>query len=178
MPLVVPDINAIAATHARDAIPPEALLPILTSAPFVPSRSLFNMRDVGAVEGCPIPAGRIYRCGALDHAAKDPEALAWLGANVKTIFDLRKAGPERDTAPDPVVPGVENVWLPSLGDYPTPDLAAFAENGGRDAWKSQYVSIARVYAPMYKAVLEHIRDRPTEPFLFHCTGMFAQIHNR
>lgn len=170
MPLVVPDVDAIARTSAKDVIPPEALLPILTSPPFVPSRSLFNLRDVGLVEGSKVPAGRIYRCGALDNAAKDPEAMAWLAANVRRVFDLRKGGAERDTAPDPEIPGVENVWIPGEDNYPMPDLKAFVANEGRDAWKDQYLNVARAYKPMYKAVLEHLRDRPTEPFLFHCTG--------
>ncbi|KAF7546935.1 hypothetical protein G7046_g9160 [Stylonectria norvegica] len=39
-----------------------------------------------------------------------------------------------------------------------------------EAWRRQYLIVANVYKPTIRAVLEHVRDRPTEPFLFHCTA--------
>lgn len=164
------DINALAATAARNSIPPDQYLPIVTAPPFVPSRALFNIRDVGQVSGSGVPAGLAYRSGALDHVAKDPDAVAWMTSHVKKVFDLRKAGAERETAPDPELEGVENIWLPPDGVYPTPKLEDFVVNNGIDAWKVQYMVVAHMYAPTYKVVLEHIRDQPTVPFLFHCTG--------
>lgn len=166
------DINALAATAARNSIPADQYLPIVTAPPFVPSRALFNIRDVGQVSGSGVPAGLAYRSGALDHVAKDPDAVAWMTSHVKKVFDLRKAGAERETAPDPELEGVENVWLPADGVYPTPKLEDFVVNNGIDAWKAQYLIVARMYAPTYRAVLEHVRDQPTVPFLFHCTGKF------
>ncbi|KAK5987136.1 hypothetical protein PT974_11254 [Cladobotryum mycophilum] len=133
------DLDALLRTDVRNPIPLSALLPHLSAPPFIPSRSLINARDVGA----------------------DPDAVAWIGANVKRIFDLRKPL-ERGHAPDPVIPGVEN--------YPTPSLDDFANGDGSEAWKQQYLSVAITYAPTYRAVLEHIRDTPKEPFLFHCTA--------
>lgn len=163
-------LDALAATPVREVIPAEAFMPIITSTPFIPSRSMLNLRDVGAVPGSAVPAGRAYRCGTLEYAAKDPEALAWLAANVRKVFDLRKAGSERDGSLDPVLPGVENVWLPGAGSYPTPNIDDFAKEDGVPAWRTQYLNVALIYRPMFKAVLDHIRDRPREPFLFHCTG--------
>ena len=69
------EILALASSDIRDAIPEETLLPILSATPFVASRSLINIRDVGAVPGSALAPGLIYRCGALDLAAKDPEAV-------------------------------------------------------------------------------------------------------
>lgn len=163
-------LDALAATPVREVIAPETFMPIITSSPFIPSRSMLNLRDVGAVPGSSVPAGRFYRCGTLEYASKDPEALAWLAANVRKVFDLRKSGSERDGSLDPVLPGVENVWLPGAGSYPTPNLEDFAKDGGVPAWKTQYLNVALIYRPMLKAVVEHIRDRPREPILFHCTG--------
>jgi hypothetical protein len=163
-------LDTLAATPVREVIPPETFLPIITTSPFVASRSMLNLRDVGAVPGSAVPAGRIYRCGTLEYASKDPEALAWLAANVRKVFDLRREGSERQGSLDPVLPGVENVWLPGSGSYPTPNIVDFAKDGAVSAWKSQYLNVALIYAPTFKAVLEHIRDRPREPFLFHCTG--------
>lgn len=167
-------LEALAATDVKDPIPPEQLLPALTSTPFVPTRSLINIRDVGAVPGSALPSGRIFRCGTLDMAARDPEAIAWLSANVKRVFDLRKPS-ERAKAPSPDVPGVENVWLDQEGEYEAPRLEDFAVGGGERAWQAQYLDIARTYKPTVRAILEHVRDRPAEPFLFHCTGMDGQL---
>lgn len=169
------DINALAATAARNAIAPDQYLPIVTAPPFIPSRALFNIRDIGQVSGSGVPAGLAYRCGALDHVAKDPDAVAWMTSHVKKVFDLRKAGAERETAPDPELEGVENIWLPPSGVYPTPKLEDFVVNNGIDAWKVQYMVVARMYAPTFKAVLDHIRDQPTVPFLFHCTGKYCSL---
>ncbi|RSL50508.1 hypothetical protein CEP54_011891 [Fusarium duplospermum] len=110
------DLQDLAAIHVRDAIPPEPLAAALSSPPFIPTRSLVNVRDLGAVPGSAIRPGRIFRSGMLDAAAADPDALAWLAANVGTVFDLR------------------------------------------------------TYKPTIRAVLEHVRDKPQEPFLFHCTA--------
>lgn len=169
MTLSTAELDALAATDVREALAPDILLPVLTSPPFVRTRSLINFRDAGAVPGSALPAGRFYRSGVLHGAAKDPEALAWMGAHVHRIFDLRLAE-ERERMPDPVVPGVENVWLEGQESYPTPDLEEFAVDGGVAAWRRQYVGVALSYRPIIRALLEHVRDRPTEPVLFHCTG--------
>lgn len=171
------DLDALVKTRVTVPIPPETLFPILSTAPFVPSKSLINARDIGAVPGSNIPAGRIFRCGTLQYASQDPEALAWIGANVRRIFDLRKPD-EVERGPDPEIAGVENVWRPAARDYETPSLAEFAKGNGSLAWRAQYLAVAQSYAPTYKAVLEHIRDTPTEPFLFHCTGASSQSSPR
>ncbi|TQW00685.1 tyrosine phosphatase [Cordyceps javanica] len=170
MPTDTAAIDALAATDVRTVIPPEQFLPVLTAAPFVASRSMLNLRDAGAVPGSAIPPGRVYRCGTLEYAAQDPEALAWLAGHVRRVYDLRREGAERDGSPDPAVPGVENVWLPARGSYPTPALADFAAAEGVAAWRTQYLNVALAYGPTFRAVLEHVRDTPREPILFHCSA--------
>ena len=163
------EILALAQTDVRTAIPEASLLPLLTTAPFIPTRSLVNIRDVGAVPGSALPSGRIYRCGALGFAAADPEAIAWLSGHVKKVFDLRREK-ERAQNPDPEIPGVENVWYNTEGEYPGPDLADFVKDGGGPAWGEQLLYVAKMYKPTIRALLEHVRDHPEEPFVFHCTG--------
>ncbi|KAJ4316643.1 hypothetical protein N0V84_007763 [Fusarium piperis] len=164
------DLEALTATHVRDAIPSEALTAALSSPPFIPTRSLVNLRDLGAVPGSAIRPGRIFRSGMLDAAAADPEALAWLANNVSTIFDLRSEG-ERATYPSPKVPGVKFVFFERDGLYPgSPDPAEFAVDDGSSAWREQLLAVARAYKPTIRAILEHVRDKPQEPFLFHCTA--------
>lgn len=163
------EILALATTDTRLALPLESLLPVLSTSPFIPTRSLINIRDAGAVPGSALPAARFYRCGTLDAAAKDPDAVAWLSANVTKVFDLRR-GPERARGPDPVIPGIENVWFDTEGEYPAPELPKFAVDDGKPAWATQMLSVALMYKPTIRAILEHVRDSPKEPFLFHCTG--------
>ncbi|KAM5352364.1 hypothetical protein ACJ41O_005087 [Fusarium nematophilum] len=163
------ELEALVATHIRDPIPLGSLTPALSSPPFIPSRSLINVRDVGAVPGSAIRPGRIFRSGMLDAAAADPDALAWLAANVRTVFDLR-SGPERAAYPSPEIPGVRFVFLERESTYPSVDPADFAVDDGSKAWRGQLLAVAAAYRPTIRAVLEHVRDRPEEPFLFHCTA--------
>lgn len=169
MTLSTAELDAIAATDVRERLAPEVLFPALTSPPFIPTKSLFNLRDVGAVPGSALTETRFYRSGFLEVASKDPEAMAWLASHVRRVFDLRLAD-ERERSPDPVIPGVENVWLDAEEGYNLPPLEEFAVEGGAPAWKKEYMNCALAYRPTIKALLEHIRDRPTEPILFHCTG--------
>lgn len=169
------DILALVQTDVRSVIPEASLLPLLTTSPFIPTRSLVNIRDVGAVPGSALPDQRAYRCGALGFAAEDPEAIAWLSGHVKKVFDFRK-GPERAKNPDPEIPGVVNVWHDTEGVYPTPDLAAYVADGGAPAWGVQLLNVALMYKPTIRALLEHVRDHPEEPFVFHCTGKFSFLH--
>lgn len=163
------ELNALVATDVRIAVAPESVASILANPPFIPTRSLINIRDAGAVQGSALRKGHIFRSGLLQGAAQDPEALAWLGSHVTRIFDLRRAE-EVAKAPDPDVAGVENVWFAPEGQYPTPKLEGFADGDGSAGWKEQLLSIAITHSPIIRAVLEHVHDRPTEGFLFHCTG--------
>ncbi|KAF3062636.1 hypothetical protein CFAM422_010695 [Trichoderma lentiforme] len=162
-------LDELVRTRVDKPISPEVLFPILSSAPFIPSKTLINARDIGAAPGSKIPSGRIFRCGTLEYASHDPDTVAWIKANVRRIYDLRKPL-EREHGPDPEIEGVENVWFPGSQEYKTPSLEDFAKGDGSAAWKDQYMAVALTYAPTYKAVLEHIRDSPAEPFLFHCTA--------
>jgi protein tyrosine/serine phosphatase len=167
------DLETLTATHVRDAIPSEPLAAALSSPPFITTRSLVNVRDLGAVPGSAIRPGRIFRSGMLDAAAADPEALAWLAANVGTVFDLRSER-ERAGYPSPEVPGVKFIFYEPDGSYSgSPDPAVFAVDDGSTAWREQLLAVARAYKPTIRAVLEHVRDKPQEPFLFHCTGKYT-----
>lgn len=169
------DLEALAATHVRDVIPPEPLAAALSSPPFIPTRSLVNVRDLGAVPGSAIRPGRIFRSGMLDAAAADRDALAWLAASVGAVFDLRSE-PERAAYPSPRVPGVEFVFFDRDASYPgSPDPAEFAVDDGSAAWREQLLAVARAYKPTIRAILEHVRDKPQVPFLFHCTGDYYTI---
>ncbi|WYZ41843.1 hypothetical protein EsH8_V_000738 [Colletotrichum jinshuiense] len=156
-------------TDVRNPIPADVLLPALNSPPFVPSTSLINIRDLGIVPGSSIRPGLVYRCGTLEVTANDPKALNWLAAHVKHIFDIRSPM-ERKKAPDPEVKGVVNTWLDSTVVDPKPNLDDFVEGGGEAGVRKEYLKILDIYRPSFRAILEHVRDKPGEAFLFHCTA--------
>jgi hypothetical protein len=166
------ELDALSAWDVRQPIPASTLAPVLSAPPFIPIPSLVNARDIGAVPGSAIAPNRIYRCGVLDAAGRDPQATIWLGNCVTRVFDLRRAD-ERQTARDPSVLGVKNVWRETEGEELKLSVAEFAQGAGVPAWARQLMSVVHTYKPIFREVLEHVRDRPTEPFLFHCTGTYA-----
>ncbi|KAF9779117.1 hypothetical protein IL306_002490 [Fusarium sp. DS 682] len=169
MALLRADLEALTAIHVRQTIPAETLTAALNSKPFIPTRTIVNLRDLGYAPGSGIRPGHIFRSGMLDAAAADPEAIAWLAANVKTVFDLRSKE-ERATYPSPRIPGVDFVFCERVAEYPQPSPADFSVDDGRSAWREQLMAVVAAYRPSIRAVLEHVRDKPNEPFLFHCTA--------
>ncbi|RGP65357.1 hypothetical protein FLONG3_9253 [Fusarium longipes] len=163
------ELEVLSATHARDPISLEPLATALSSKPFIPTHSLLNIRDLGAVPGSSIRTGTIFRSGMLDAAAHDPDAISWLASNVKTVFDLRSKE-ERAAYPSPKVPGVKFVFHERISAYPNPTPADFAVGDGSAAWREQLMAVVAAYEPAIRAILEHVRDKPGEQFLFHCTA--------
>ncbi|EXK91125.1 hypothetical protein FOQG_06628 [Fusarium oxysporum f. sp. raphani 54005] len=163
------ELESIVAVHVREPLPADTLTAAFNSKPFIPTESIINLRDLGAVPGSAIRPGHIFRSGMLDAAAADPEAMAWLTANVKAVFDLRSKE-ERATYPSPEITGVKFVFCERVAEYPQPSPADFAVDDGRTAWREQLMVVIAAYKPSIRAVLEHVRDRPNEPFLFHCTA--------
>lgn len=171
MALSVADLDAIADTDFRIPLTPDVLRPALASPPFIQTRTIANLRDLGALPGSRLIETRFYRSGSLESATKDAHALAWLASHVRRVFDLRLES-ERKNALDPNVAGMDKIWHEVEQGYEVPSLDEFALDGGVEAWKKEYMNCAMAYRPTIRAVLEHVRDRPREPILFHCTGMF------
>ena len=88
---------------------------------------------------------------------------------VRRIFDLRSVE-EHDATPDPHLPGIEVVWIRPDEQNAQVDPANFAAGLGEAGFRQMYLGVLAQYASAFKAVLEHVRDRPAEPVLFHCTG--------
>jgi hypothetical protein len=159
---------SLSATDMRLAIPVEELAAALASLPFIANGRLLNLRDMGSVPGSSVRPGRIFRSGWL---RQDNDTADWLGSHVKVVFDLR-GGSEAAARPDPVAPGVENVWAEHAApgaDLPIVTAAHFGGDGTA-GWGTQYLIYTRTLAPVFRAVLQHVRDQPRDPFLFHCTA--------
>ncbi|KAK1504804.1 hypothetical protein CTAM01_04111 [Colletotrichum tamarilloi] len=162
-------LEALTERDVHDPIPSELLQQALSTPPFLPVPELINIRDLGAVPGSCVRPGLVYRCGMLEVANQNPEALDWLAANVKQVFDVRSSA-ERGKHPDPEIAGVANTWLESAGAQTPPDLNDFVEAGGEVGLRKEYLKVLDLYRPIYRAILEHVRDKPEESFLFHCTA--------
>ncbi|CAN6644587.1 hypothetical protein TRVA0_020S02036 [Trichomonascus vanleenenianus] len=144
-----------------------------------------NCRDLGGFRS---PLG-VLKSGMLFRAANPAEATI-RGQNVlralgiRYIYDLRSQ-PEIDLAPMADFEGIKTVYNPVLPDKAlSPD--ALAEESKKftsatEAFLFIYNNIFRHAIRSYRVILEHIRDRPEEPLLFHCmagkdrTGMLSMI---
>ncbi|GKT90584.1 hypothetical protein Ct61P_08434 [Colletotrichum tofieldiae] len=144
MPMTREQLERLAETDVRDPISADVLLSVLASSPFIPSASLVNIRDLGS----------LYRCGTLEAAAKDPDALEWLATNVKHIFDIRSPK-ERERHPDPEVTGVTNTWFNSTAFDGQPVLEEFVEADGAPGLRKEYLKILDIYQPTFRVILEH-----------------------
>ncbi|KAI4598787.1 hypothetical protein KJ359_002679 [Pestalotiopsis sp. 9143b] len=161
-------LRKLAQTEVIREIPPTDFLPVLTNPPFVWIDGTFNSRDLGDVPGSPLRANYVYRTGGLARLTEQgKEAITALG--VKRIFDLRSPE-ERKQAPDPDIEGVENTWIQSLRPDTAPNLNKFITGKGEEAYEEMYLEVIDVYQPSWRLVLEHVRDRPEEAFLVHCTA--------
>ncbi|KAI0853279.1 protein-tyrosine phosphatase-like protein [Daldinia vernicosa] len=156
-------------TDVSQEITKEQYIPVLTNPPFVFVDGTFNTRDIGLVPGSPIRSNFAFRSGALARLTDNGRAVLEGKLGVKRVFDLRSPE-EHAGAPDPALQGVENTWIESSRPDSTPELDRFVAGEGEDGYREMYLEVIDVYQPSWKAILEHVRDRPSDPFLVHCTA--------
>ncbi|GAP83211.1 putative tyrosine phosphatase [Rosellinia necatrix] len=163
------DLLKLAETDVNNALGPEQYGPVLSSPPFVFVEGTFNARDLGLVPDSPLRANYAFRSGALGGLTDNGKAVLTGQMGVKRVFDLRSPD-ERTRMPDPVIDGVENTWIQSSSPDSKPDLSRFVQGEGEAGYEDMYIEVVEIYADSWKAILEHVRDRPQEPFLVHCTA--------
>ncbi|TPX13266.1 uncharacterized protein E0L32_006239 [Thyridium curvatum] len=171
--LAAADLRALAETDITTAIPLDQLGPVITSSPFVAVPGTFNTRDLGLVptsagQPTPMRQGFAFRSGGLTDG-RASAALGSTGLGIRRVFDIRSQKEHADK-PDPAVEGAEGVWAPTSELDAVVRLDEFVEGQGEGGYVWMYLDVLRCYRPAIKAVLEHVRDRPAEPFLFHCTA--------
>ncbi|KAI1500771.1 protein-tyrosine phosphatase-like protein [Biscogniauxia marginata] len=159
----------LAETDVATEIPKEQYGPVLYSPPFVFVDGTFNTRDLGLVPGSPLRANFAYRSGALGHLTDNGHAVLTGKLGIRRVFDLRSPE-ERAHSPDPPLEDVENTWIQSTRPDSKPDLGRFVDGEGEAGYEDMYLEVIDVYRNSLKAILEHVRDRPREPFLVHCTA--------
>jgi hypothetical protein len=168
------DLLTISSIPIQDQIPEEALKQALQQTPFVTLPGALNLRDLGASAPSLVKRGLIFRSGT--PSTLPPESLARLytDLNIRRIFDLRSKR-EVNEDPTPNIQGIEKVWLPPARAPNFVDIALFAGNGGARGYSVLYMDYLTVFAPIYKALFEQLRDRPHEAILFHCNGMLISF---
>lgn len=196
-------LRPLAETDIRTPIPAEELLAALQTPPFVLVPGTFNTRDLGLLLLPPPPPpadsrssssnhptrgirpGFIFRTGGLDslHHSGDGRAVLRDRLRVRRIFDLRSRE-EHARRPDPVLEGVENVWLGDEGgggagteETPMTDLGPFVEGEGEVGYVAMYLDVLDRYRGTFREVLRSVRDRPREAIMFHCTGELVVFSN-
>ncbi|KAI1336319.1 protein-tyrosine phosphatase-like protein [Xylariaceae sp. FL0016] len=163
------DLLQLAETDVSTEIPKAQYGPVLYSPPFLYVDGTFNTRDLGLVPGSPLRANFAFRSGALTQLTDNGRAVLTGKLGVRRVFDLRSPE-ERAAMPEPALAGVEGTWIQSTRPDSTPDLAAFVAGDGEAGYRAMYLEVIDVYRGSWRAILAHVRDRPQEPFLVHCTA--------
>ncbi|THH10695.1 hypothetical protein EW145_g1158 [Phellinidium pouzarii] len=158
---------------------------ILNSPPFHSVDGVINFRDLGSSSGAITP-GILFRSGELTRLSqRGKDELKALG--VATVFDLRSQSEiTKYSSATPEIDGVRFVHVPvsDKDEYDPMALAARVtrfETDEKEAFATLYSNILESGARAYETILKHIRDKPGEACLVHCTagkdrtGMFAAI---
>ncbi|KAI1820486.1 protein-tyrosine phosphatase-like protein [Xylaria intraflava] len=163
------DLDKLVETDVNTALTPEQYGPVLSSPPFIFVDGIFNARDIGLVPDSPLRPNFVFRSGLLAGITDNGKADLTGKLGVKRIFDLRSPR-ERTHMPSPAIDGVENTWIQSSRPDSKVDVNKFASGEGEAGYADMYLEVIDIYAESWKAILEHVRDRPQDPFLVHCTA--------
>ena len=150
--------------------------------------SVPNLRDLGGYPtegGGQVRTGQLYRSVELDHLKGQDEDLARFAAlGIRTVFDLRTA-PERESAPDVVPDGTEQVVCDVLKDSQNaapavlgkvlsdPSYAEQLLGGGKvvELFRTGYREIVNLPSALssYRTFFNTIIEDGRRPAHFHCT---------
>lgn len=144
--------------------------------------NILNLRSMGGIptkDNSLVRAGKLYRSADLGRASEDEQRLLVARLRVKTVIDLRMRR-ERHAAPDPDIPGVENVSVPLL---PLQAMGVMSEDynwaefiTGR--WDPDDYDMKRVYEHLvseatsdeWHTIFQVLLDNHDGAVLWHCTN--------
>ena len=158
----------------------------------LPAGNCYNLRDLGGylnTEGnAVVRYGLIYRCDQPSSMGSEAGSV-FQKLGIRSVLDFR-GSVEHRMMPDPIIKGVENLWLPVFEENPAAprkhmelsDIFAMDDN-----WKSDQITelrasyeampfAASAYLPLFQRLLDG-----TVPILFHClagkdrTGIGAML---
>jgi protein tyrosine/serine phosphatase len=163
----------------------------LPSPPFIHIEGVPNFRELGGY-GCSSPGTSLrrhylFRCATLNQITPAGHETVTQKLNIYSLYDLRSQ-PElnstlRTAGPNGLeIPGIARHFVPVYKDedyspvalgkkyemYTAPDEDP--GHGYSAGFVRAYRDIAQHAGPAYRKILEHVRDRPDEPLIFHCTA--------
>ncbi|KAH9482512.1 Triple specificity protein phosphatase PtpB [Psilocybe cubensis] len=163
-----------------DPLDPDYVQDVLSKPPFVTIPGVINVRDLGnypstTEKGLITRPGYLFRSAELSGITEDGKVkLRELG--VTKAFDLRSDTEIRKyNTPLPQIDGVEVVHTPvfQTADY-SPEMMAkryqLYASGKTEAFLELYSQILDNGGRAFGAILRHVRDRPNEGCVFHCTA--------
>jgi len=158
----------------REPLDPQYVTEILSRPPFVTISGVHNVRDIAGPGSCMKP-NFLFRGAEVSSITEEGKSqLRELG--ITTVFDLRSdIEMEKWDSPLPVIDGVEVLRTPVFRkeDY-SPEMIAkrfqLYSSGKTEAFMELYSQILDHAGEAVGAILRHIKDKPNEGCLFHCTA--------
>ncbi|TFK43788.1 protein-tyrosine phosphatase-like protein [Crucibulum laeve] len=153
---------------------------VLSKPPFVTIPGVINVRDLGAYPSATHPGkvtrpGFLYRSAELSGITDEGKALVQ-DLGIRAVFDLRSDTEiKKYNSPLPEIDGVEVIHTPvfQTADY-SPEMMAkryqLYASGKTEAFMELYSQILDHGGVSFGTILRHIRDRPNDGCLFHCTA--------
>jgi protein tyrosine/serine phosphatase len=150
----------------------------LSFSPFYHADGIANLRDLGGYAISPTTSLRrnfLYRSAHLSRVTPEGAKTLVDQLGVTTIYDFR-SNAEVIRSPSCNVPGATRLHVPIFKDQDaSPNGLSlryrdYISQDGPMGFMRAYTAILVNGATAYRTIFEHIRDRPTEPLLFHCTG--------
>ncbi|EED17608.1 tyrosine-protein phosphatase precursor, putative [Talaromyces stipitatus ATCC 10500] len=160
-----------------------AAAPSTPSPPFIHVDGVPNFRDIG---GYPITSSTSIRRNFIYRSALPtritPTGLQKLTQDLRitTVYDLRSnAELRKDPITSSPLDNHEAVKVLHAPVFPERDsspeqlakrFANYMSVNGSEGFVAAYAEILRDGVNAYRAIFEHVRDRPRDAFLVHCTG--------
>ncbi|KAJ6127015.1 hypothetical protein N7523_002627 [Penicillium sp. IBT 18751x] len=162
------NVQDVLNTDIRTPIPDAIVSKIISRPPFVNVPGVSNIRDLSHENN--LRPGYIYRSGNMADILDAGKTLLVDELKITTIFDLRNQG-ERERAPSPEIEGIKTIWMPYGARPASLNLKDFAgEDQGDTGFVKMYTGILEAASPAFTEIFKHIRDKPNDPFIFHCSA--------
>jgi len=164
------NVRDVLDTDIRTPIPDAIVSKIISLPPFVNVPGVSNIRDLS--NDNKLRRGFVYRSGNLADILDAGKAVLVNELKITTIFDLRNQS-ERERVPGQEIEGIETIWMPYGARPASLNLKEFAEDEYGTGFVKMYMGILNAAAPAITQIFKHIRDRPNDPFIFHCSGKLS-----
>ncbi|KAF9480692.1 hypothetical protein BDN70DRAFT_804836 [Pholiota conissans] len=166
--------------HDLDPLDPIYVNEILSKSPFITIPGVINVRDLGNYHSTTTPGHvtkpRIFiRSAELSNITEEGKNLL-KDLGITKVFDMRSDTEIRKyNTPLPQIEGVDVIHIPvfKTEDY-SPEMMAkryqLYASGKTEAFLELYSQILDHGGPAFGTILRHVKDRPNEGCVFHCTA--------